>query len=182
MIRWWPPIALTAMAALGLAVGKGATPIDDWFHQFRHSPGQYLLVLTDPSLLAVVMMAGIAVAFDSRRGRLAATAAVSPIVAWFLVQIFKDMFGRRKDATLAYPSGHITLTVVIWGMVVLVAGAALWSVVTVDRRGRARDARTGRHVALLHRHHRRVVARHRGGVCRGADHQTEVDRCQPGAI
>jgi membrane-associated phospholipid phosphatase len=130
VIRWWPPIAVTAMVVLGLAVGKGATPIDDWFHQFGHSPVQYLLVLSNVSLLAVVMMAATAVAFDSRQGRLAATAALSPIVAWILVQICKPVFGRLKDDTLAYPSGHITLTVVVWGMVVLVTGAALWSVVT----------------------------------------------------
>ncbi len=130
MIRWWPPIAVTAMVVLGLVVGKGVDPDRRLVPSVPPQPRPDLLVLTDPSLLAVVMMAGIAVAFDSRRGRLAATAAVSPLVAWFLVQILKDVFGRRKDATLAYPSGHITLTVVIWGMVVLVAGAALWSVVT----------------------------------------------------
>jgi hypothetical protein len=130
VIRWWPPIAVAAMVVLGLAVGKGATPIDDWFDQFRHSPVQYLLVFTDPLLLAVVMMAATAVAFDSRRGRLATTAALSPIAAWVFVQMFKHMFGRLKGPTLAYPSGHITVTVVAWGMVVLVAGVALWSVVT----------------------------------------------------
>ena len=107
---------------------------------------------------------------------------MSPIVAWFLVQIFKDMFGRRKDATLAYPSGHITLTVVIWGMVVLVAGAALWSVVTSIA------------VVVLAMLGQAVTWHYFtdtiGGLLLGTAvvcvaaliSQTEVDRCQPGAI
>jgi hypothetical protein len=118
------------MVVLGLAVGKNSNPIDDWFLEFDHSPLRYLLVFSKPALLAVVMMFSTAVAFDRRRGRLAAYAVLAPVVAWILVQLIKDLFGRRKDGALAYPSGHVTLTVVVWGMVVVVAGAALWSVIT----------------------------------------------------
>jgi hypothetical protein len=130
MIRWWPPIAVAAMVVLGVAVGKHSNPLDDWFLEFRHSPVQYLLVLSKPALLAVVMMISAAVAFDRRRERLAAAVVLAPVVAWTLVQLIKGLFGRRKDGALAYPSGHVTVTVVVWGMVVVVAGAALWSVAT----------------------------------------------------
>jgi uncharacterized membrane protein len=56
-IRLWPPIALAAMLALGWAVGKGSTPVDDWFHRYRHSHAQYLLFFTDPRVLALVAVA-----------------------------------------------------------------------------------------------------------------------------
>jgi membrane-associated phospholipid phosphatase len=38
------------------------------------------------------------------------------------------LFGRENDGALAYPSGHTTAVVVVSGMIVLVAGAAMWAV------------------------------------------------------
>ena len=52
----WPAVALAAMFLLGLAVGKGSTPLDEWFHRFRHSPARWLLVFTDPWLLAITLL------------------------------------------------------------------------------------------------------------------------------
>jgi hypothetical protein len=118
------------MGILGWLVGKGSTPLDDWFQQFRDSPTHLLLFFSQPVLLVVVMMGSAAVAFDRGRERLAALVIFAPVLAWGLVQLFKRWSGRLKEGYYAYPSGHVTLTVVVWGMVVLVAGAALWSVYT----------------------------------------------------
>jgi membrane-associated phospholipid phosphatase len=130
MIRWWPPVAVSAMVLLGLAVGTRSTPVDDWFLRFSASPTRHLLFFSQPALIAVVMMGAAAVAFDRRRERLAWLVVLAPIAAWALVQLLKRVFDRRKDGVYAYPSGHITLTVVVVGMAVLVAGAAAWSVYT----------------------------------------------------
>jgi hypothetical protein len=119
------------MGILGWAVGKGSTPFDDWFFWIgEHSPTHLLLFFSQPMLVMVVMMGAAAVAFDRGRERLALIVILAPIVAWFLVQMFKRWSDRRKQGYYAFPSGHITLTVVVWGMVVLVAGGALWSVYT----------------------------------------------------
>jgi len=43
-------------------------------------------------------------------------------------QALKPAFGRERGLAYAYPSGHTATFVVVMGMVVLVAGAALWAV------------------------------------------------------
>jgi hypothetical protein len=116
------------MLLLGWAVGKRSTPVDDWFSRHRHSPAQWLLFFTDAWVLALVLTAAVAVALYRRRWRLAAVMVVSPAVAVALVQLFKRLFDRQKGGSLAYPGGHVTVTVVVLGMVVLLAGAAVWAV------------------------------------------------------
>ena len=54
---------------------------------------------------------------------------VSPLVGIVLARLLKRLFGRENDGVLAYPSGHTTAAVVVMGMLVLVAGAALVGVV-----------------------------------------------------
>ena len=125
----WPAIAVPAMFLLGWAVGKGSTPLDDWFRRFRHSPARWLLFFTDPWMLAITLLFGIGVALHLRRRRLAAAMAASPLVGIVLAQLLKRLFGREHDGALAYPSGHTTAAVVVMGMLVLVAGTALWAVV-----------------------------------------------------
>jgi membrane-associated phospholipid phosphatase len=130
VIRWWPPIAVTAMVLLGFMVGKSSTPIDDWFLQFR-GPAQWLLIFSDAPLLAFVMGGTVAVPLSRRRWRLAAVALLSPGIAWVFVQLLKPVFDRHTEGgVLAYPSGHTTVGFVIWGMFVVVAGATAWSVIT----------------------------------------------------
>ena len=85
----WPPVALAAMVVLGLAVGKGSTGLDDWFHQFRRSPARELLVFTDPRLLTVVLAVGVAVALYLRRWRLALVMVASPAIGIVLAQLLK---------------------------------------------------------------------------------------------
>jgi hypothetical protein len=108
----WPAIAVPAMFLLGWAVGKGSTPLDDWFLGFRHSPARWLLFFTDPWMLAITLLFGIGVALHLRRRRLAAAMAASPLVGIVLAQLLKRFFGREHDGALAYPSGHTTASVV----------------------------------------------------------------------
>jgi membrane-associated phospholipid phosphatase len=119
------------MLLLGWAVGKRSTEVDDWFQGFGHSPVRWLLFFTDPRVLAIVLAACVAVALYRQRWRLAAVIVASPAVAVALVQLFKRLFDRHKGSSgssLAYPSGHTAVMVVVLGMVVLLAGAALWAV------------------------------------------------------
>jgi membrane-associated phospholipid phosphatase len=116
------------MLLLGWVVGKRSTPVDDWFMQYRYSPAQWLLFFTDARVLALVLTAAVALALYRRRWRLAAVMVVSPAVAVALVQLFKRLFDRQKGGSLAYPGGHVTVTVVVLGMVVLLAAAAWWTV------------------------------------------------------
>lgn len=125
---WWPVFAVAAMFALGWAVGRRSTPLDDWFHQFRRTPARELLFFTDPWVLTVLLLFGIAVALFSGRRRLAVAMVVSPLAGIALAQLFKRLFGRLSGPALAYPSGHTVTAVIVVGMLVLLAGAVWWAV------------------------------------------------------
>ncbi|MDT5045629.1 MAG: hypothetical protein QOG75_1482 [Mycobacterium sp.] len=56
---------------------------------------------------------------------------MSAAAALGLVRLLKPLFDRQSDGVLAYPSGHTTTMVVVLGILVLVARAALWSVLVV---------------------------------------------------
>jgi membrane-associated phospholipid phosphatase len=128
MIRLWPPIALAAMVALGLAVQSGSTQVDDWFHRFGRGPAGYLLFFSDPRVLPLVVLATLVVAVFRPDWRLSIATLVSPLLAMGLARLMKPLFGRERDGAFAYPSGHTATMVVVIGMVVVVAGAALWAV------------------------------------------------------
>jgi hypothetical protein len=117
------------MAALGLTVGKGSTSVDAWFHRYQHSPAKWLLFFTDPRVLAVLLAGSLAVALYQRRWRLAVVAVMSTAATLGLIRLLKPLFDRRSEGALAYPSGHTATMVVIVGIFVLVAGAAVWSMV-----------------------------------------------------
>ena len=53
----------------------------------------------------------------------------SPAIGIVLARLLKQLFGRENDGAFAYPSGHTTAAVIVMGMIVLVAGGALWAVV-----------------------------------------------------
>lgn len=127
-IRVWPPVALVAMVLLGLAVGRGSTSVDDWFHRYHHSPARYLLFFTDPRVLVLIVLATLAVAQYRKQWRLALAAAVCPLLAMGLARLLKPLFGREREGAFAYPSGHTATMIVVIGMVVLLAGAAVWAV------------------------------------------------------
>ncbi|PXX00906.1 PA-phosphatase [Mycolicibacterium moriokaense] len=130
MLRLWPPMALAALLLLGWAVGTGSTSVDDWFHQYHHSPAKWLLLFSEPLVLALLLGGCLVVALNQRRWRLAAVTLLSPPIAIALVQLLKRLFDRQSDGALAYPSGHTTTMVVVLGMAVLVARGALWAVLT----------------------------------------------------
>jgi membrane-associated phospholipid phosphatase len=123
-----PAISVAAMLVLGLAVGKRSTPVDDWFHRLRHTSVRRLLFFTDPWLMVVVLMFGIAVAVFLGRRRLGLVMAVSPLVGIAIVELVKPVIGRHSGSSLAYPSGHTTTLVIVVGMLVLLADAAWWAV------------------------------------------------------
>jgi membrane-associated phospholipid phosphatase len=115
------------MVGLGVAVRHGSTPFDDWFHQHGRYV-RYLTLLVSPWALASVVVATLAVTLYRRRYRLAIATAMCPLVAMGLARVLKPLFGRERGPAFAYPSGHTATLVAVMGMVVLVAGAALWVV------------------------------------------------------
>ena len=131
MIRGWPVVGVAGLVLLGLAVGKGSTPLDDWFLVVGETYPWLgrLLVFTDGRVILALWAAVLATVLIRRSWRPAVVVAVAPFVAVFSARFAKRVFGRFKGDSLAYPSGHTTLAVVVLGLLVLIAGAATWSVV-----------------------------------------------------
>jgi membrane-associated phospholipid phosphatase len=120
------------MLLLGWAVGKASTPVDDWFLRDNVRIYDYRLVglfFTDWRLVIGSWLVGVAGALWQRRWQLAAVVTLCPPTTVVLVTVLKRWFGREKDGALAYPSGHTTLAVVVFGMLVLVAGCQTWVVI-----------------------------------------------------
>ncbi|WP_345892136.1 PA-phosphatase [Mycolicibacterium sphagni] len=117
---------MAATALLGLGVGTGSTPIDDWFQRAHGGVLGWLLFFTDQRTVAVILLGVLALAVFRQRWLLAVLVVVTPVVAVCLSRLFKDWFGREKGGAVAYPSGHTTLMVVVLGMGILVVGARLW--------------------------------------------------------
>jgi hypothetical protein len=86
------------MLLLGWAVGKSSTPVDDWFQRYRDSPARRLVVIADPWVLAIVLVAVLAVALYQRRYRLPAVTLLAPPGAIVLVQVIKPVFAARRKA------------------------------------------------------------------------------------
>ncbi len=116
------------MLILGFAVGKTSTPVDDWFGRYRDSEARHLVVIANPLLLVAACIAVFAVLLYQRRRRLAAMVVIAPLVGIAVVRLIKPIFEREKEGGLAYPSGHVTATVIVVGLVVLAACAARWAV------------------------------------------------------
>jgi len=116
------------MVLVGLAVGKGSTPLDDWFDQFGRGPVRDLTVLANPISLAVIGITVVGIALYQRWWLFAIVTVAFPPLAYLLVQFIKPFFGRYVDDGLAYPSGHVTMTTVVVGLFVVVMGGPLWAV------------------------------------------------------
>ncbi|MUL81787.1 phosphatase PAP2 family protein [Mycobacterium sp. CBMA247] len=119
------------MVLLGWAVRTGPVPIDMWFQRLGHGMGSFrhaFLVFSEPIAVTVALLIGVIVAVRRRRTRLALAMVVSPLLAIGIVRICKPIFGREKGGDLAYPSGHTTFLVTVAGLLVLLAGVALWAV------------------------------------------------------
>lgn len=122
---------LGALILLGLAVGKGSTPLDDWFQQIgaQHPRVGWLLVFTDARVVLTLWAVLVVAALVQRRWPLAAATVVTPFLAVMAARLAKRIFGRLKVGELAYPSGHTTLTAVVLTMALLLLGMATWAVV-----------------------------------------------------
>jgi hypothetical protein len=133
-LRWWPAVGLLALVLLGLLVGRGSTPVDDWFLRFgdTHPRASVLLLFTEARILVLLYLVVAAIALVRRRWRLAAVALVTPVVAVAVVRMLKPSFGRDKGGALAYPSGHVTVTIVVFGLLVLVVGPRVWMFVVAS--------------------------------------------------
>ena len=121
-------VGLSLTMLLGLAVRGGATPVDDWFQRGRGSGLGWLLFFTDDRTMLVALAVALGLALYRQRWTLAAVVVATPIAAVWLSRLGKQLFGRHKDAALAYPSGHTMLMVTVLGMLILVLGARLWVV------------------------------------------------------
>ena len=130
-IRWWPPVGILAMVVLGLTVGHGSTPLDDWFTRTgaAHPVLGELLWFTYPPVLQVLLVIAVVLALYRRRWRMAAVVALTPLIGVAAERLLKRLFGREKEGALAYPSGHVTVLVTVLGMVVLAVGVTAWLVV-----------------------------------------------------
>ncbi|BBY27875.1 PA-phosphatase [Mycolicibacterium sediminis] len=132
-LRWWPVVGLSAMVLLGVAVGKRSTALDDVFIRAgeAHPRLGLLLFFTTPTVLAVLLAAALGVAVWRRRWCLVVVTLVTPVVALAVMRVLKHVFGRTKGdpGSLAYPSGHMTMTVAVLGVGVLVVGASAGALV-----------------------------------------------------
>jgi membrane-associated phospholipid phosphatase len=118
------------MLMLGWVVGKGSTPLDNWFQGFHHSAIRWLHLLAYPPLIALVLIGCVAIAVSRRQWYFAASAVLAPAGGVALARLLKQLFERRKghDDIFAYPSGHLTFTVIVLGIAILLAGASRWAV------------------------------------------------------
>lgn len=121
-------VAAVGVVLVGLAVGRGSTPLDDWL--LAIDGPDWLLVLVDERVLIGAVAVAFLVALWRRRWRLAAVVGLCPLVAVGTAQVLKRVFDRELTGELAYPSGHVTALASAVGVVVLVAGVRRW-VVTV---------------------------------------------------
>ena len=121
---------MAGLIVLGLAVGHGSTPLDDWFLEVgrRYRLLRLLLLFTAGWLIGSLGLVTVIIALVRRRWRFAAVAAVTPLLAVVSAEVLKRAFGREKVGELSYPSGHTTFAVVVLGLAVLAAGTATWAV------------------------------------------------------
>ncbi len=124
----WPSVGMPLMVLLGLGVRDGATPVDAWMQQARGGPLGWLLFFTDYRTAQALMLAGVAVALFRKMWALVPVVVVAPFLASEFAGVLKPLFGRIKGEGLAYPSGHITVMVMVLGMLILAAGVRRWLV------------------------------------------------------
>jgi hypothetical protein len=94
---------------------------------------------------------------------------MSAAAALGLVRLLKPLFDRQSEGALAYPSGHTATMVVVLGILVLVARAALWSVLVAV--AYCALGMIGQGVAFHYGHGRRATSR-----------RADLTRVNPGAI
>ncbi|OBG34716.1 MULTISPECIES: phosphatase PAP2 family protein [Mycolicibacter] len=122
---------MLATLALGWAVGRGSTPIDNWFSNATFTligeQPRWLLIFTSGWLVLAVTVACLVVALSRRQWVLAAAVLACPFAVTAITMGLKHLFDRRNGPYLEYPSGHTALLVAVLGMMVVVAAARLWA-------------------------------------------------------
>ena len=121
------------MVVLGLIVGDGPTPFDDFaltVMQWVLGPDPHWMLWFSWGLAMMVTLAvAVLIALFRRRWRLALVVALCPPVSLILTRVLKPLFGRYKGDALAYPSGHTTVVITVMSMLVLAAGYRVWLMV-----------------------------------------------------
>jgi len=116
-----------ATLALGWAVGRGSTPIDNWFSHATFTligeQPRWLLIFTSGWLVLGVTVACLAVALSRSQWALAAAVLACPFAVTAITMALKHVFDRRNGPYLEYPSGHTALLVAVLGMMVLVVSS-----------------------------------------------------------
>lgn len=131
---WWPVIGFTTMILLGLAVRSGDTGVDQWFvtasHELLGTHPYWMLILNRVKVLVPLYLLAVGIPLWRREWRLAAVAALCPIVSIVGAKVLKVLFGRPWFGEfLAYPSGHTTVAITVAAMLVLVIGIRTWTVI-----------------------------------------------------
>ena len=82
-VRWWPLAGLAGLVVLGLAVGEGSTPLDDWFKHVgqAHAYLGRLLFFTDGRVVFALWAVTLTVALVRRRWRLGTVIVVTPLLS-----------------------------------------------------------------------------------------------------
>lgn len=115
-------VGVVAVVVIGLAVGRGHTPLDTAVAGWLGGPSPLvdaLTLATHPALM-LALIAAIAAATARTRPRIALLAVVGPAVAVALnTWVLKPAFDRVYDDHLAYPSGHTTTLAAILAVVVI---------------------------------------------------------------
>ncbi|MFM9032890.1 MAG: PA-phosphatase [Mycobacterium sp.] len=128
MLLGWPMVGLPLMVLLGMGVRGGATPLDAWMQQAHGTPLSSLLVLTDYRTAQGLLIAAVLASLYRRLWSLLPLIVLVPAVAVLTARILKPVFGRFKDDSLAYPSGHTTVMVVLLGLLIVAVGVRRWLV------------------------------------------------------
>jgi len=121
------------MVVLGLMVRHGEPIVDQWFTVVSHAllgrQPLWMLALNQVWLLVTLLAVAVVIALWRRQWRLAAVAGSCPVVSIAGARTLKVLFGRPWSADeLAYPSGHTTVAVTVFAMLVLVIGIRVWTV------------------------------------------------------
>ncbi len=113
-----------------MVVGNGPTGFDDWalrvMQRVLGPDPEWMLYFSRALPMMATLGIAVLIALARRRWRLAVVVALCPLIAVMATRLLKPLFGRYKDAALAYPSGHTTVVITVMAMLVLAAGVSLW--------------------------------------------------------
>lgn len=121
------------MVVLGLMVRHGEPAVDQWFTVVSRAllgpQPLWMLALNRVWFLVTLLALAVIIAAWRRQWRLAMVAGSCPVVSIAGARLLKVLFGRPWSTDeLAYPSGHTTVAITVFAMLVLVIGIRVWTV------------------------------------------------------